>query len=182
MSTLGYIPTRITGGESVWISEDNAQGVGTDITISGFLPADYTLAYQFADATPITVAGVANTGGTGWTLELSSAQTLIFAPGGLPFSAFATDTDGRTYLVDQGSMQVDASPLRISNWAAVLTAIDAAIATYAADGNHTVSTDDMSVTAKSMEDLTNLRAWVKNELNRDTAGKVPRRILSRFPV
>ena len=117
----GHLPSRIIGGESIWIAAANTAQSQSDIIIDGFTPAaGYTLAYQFASATPISVSAVANGAGTGWTLELTGAQTLMWTPGKMYFAGIASLVDAgppevtRTFAVNQGSITVDASPMRIS--------------------------------------------------------------------
>lgn len=181
MENLGFLPDSVVGGETIWIAAANTVQQSYDIVIAGISPASgYTLAYQFASQpTPISVSCVANAASDGWTLEVTGAQTLTWAPGPLSFVAIATK-DSKSFAVDSGTIRVTASPMRVSSWVAVLAAIDAAIAKYAANPNGTVNMGDMSVSYRSMNDLINMRGYAKQMLDRDTANRPRRRILSRF--
>lgn len=177
-SNLGYMPARIVGGETILRDADH-DGI---ITFTDYTPADgYSLAYQFAAETPFTVDG--ETSGDGWTLEVTGAQTLILAPGGLPFVGMVTATvDGlaRSFAVDQGTIEVSASPLRISAWQAVLAQVDAAMAEYASNPNGSFSIDGMNVSYRSFPQLAHLRDYALMMLRKDTASRTPRIIRSRF--
>jgi len=182
MTNAGYMPSRVQAGESIWIAAANTAQGRADITFDGYLPADYSLAYHFAASTPIAVAAVANTGGTGWTLDVTGAQTLAWAPGRLPFAAYATHTaSGRVFAVDGGTMTVDASPLRVSAWTAVVTACDAAILQYAGNPHGNFSADGMSFSFRSLADLTNLRDYASARAAQDSASRPCRIIRARFP-
>ena len=179
---IGKLPARIVGGETIWISDANTFQGSSDIVLDDFTPADgSTLAYQFAAGTakPITVSAVANGDNTGWTLEISGAQTLAWNPGAVQFVGMITKAS-RIYAVDQGVITVDASPLRVSSWVAVLASVDTAIANYATTPNGSMTVDGMSVSYRSMLDLTRLRDYAVMMLRKDSAGKVPRIIRSRF--
>lgn len=175
---LGYLPNRIVAGESIWVSASNTAQSGVDIEFDDYSPAaGYTLAYQFASDTPISVAATSNGAGDGWTLEVTGAQTLVWAAGRIAFAGIITHTaTQRTFAVDSGFISVDASPMRVSSWKAVLTAVDAAIATYAANPNGSVSIEGMSISYRSLSQLTELRDYVSYRLQQDTASR-PRRII-----
>ncbi len=179
-TNLGYMPARIVGGETI-IRDADHDGI---ITISDYTPADgYALAYQFAAETPFTVTAEATEDLTGWTIEITGAQTVVLAPGALAFVGMATatvDDKVRTFAVDQGVIEVAASPLRISSWQAVLAQIDAAMADYAANPNGSVSVDGMSITYRSFTQLSHLRDYALMMLRKDTAARTPRIIRSRF--
>jgi hypothetical protein len=174
------IPAKLTGGESII----RTAATGNALTFSGYMPSDgWALVYQFATETPIEVTGTATSDATGWELEVSGSQTILFQPGFVAYSAFVKKTVGdsdRSFLVDQGRIEVTASPMRISQWKAVLTALDAAIAEYASTPQGSISVDGMSVSYRSMADLTKMRAYVQEMLRRDTSNRLPKRILSRF--
>jgi hypothetical protein len=179
----GYLPDRIVAGETIWLAAANTAQSQSDIIIDGFTPAaGYTLAYQFAAATPVSVSAVANGANTGWTLELTGAQTLLWTPGKMYFAGIVSLVDAgppqvtRTFAVDQGAITVDASPMRVSSWVAVLASIDAAIAAYAANPNGSLSIEGMSVTYRSLSQLTDLRDYATYRLQQDSA-KRPRRII-----
>jgi hypothetical protein len=182
MDELGYIPARIVGGESIWISAANTAQSSQDIIISGFTPAGgYTLAYQFAAATPFSVTAAANGANTGWTLDVTGVQTLTMKPGRVAFAGIITKTDGgRTFAVDSGGLVVIASPLRVSSWVAVLAAIDAAFLTVSTSPNGSVSIDGMSVSYRGASDLISIRNYAQERLNSDNGRRGPSRILSRF--
>lgn len=176
---LGFLPERIVGGETIWIAAANTLQDGEDVIIADVTPAGgYTLEYRFAAATPATVAAVANGGNTGWTLEVPGATTLTWT-GNVPYVGVATKSS-RYYAVDQGVIIVDPSPLRVSSWVAVLAAVDAAIATYAANPNGSVAIGDMSISYRSLSQLTELRDYVNYRLQQDNAARPKRIIRARF--
>lgn len=175
------LPTTLTGGESIWIGADNTAESKTDITIDGATPAGgYSLSFQFAAPDePLTVAAVANDEDTGWTLDVSSAQTLAWL-GRVGYTAFLEDGDGHIFVVEQGIIFVQPSPLRVSSWKAVITAVDAAMLTSAATPNGSMSVDGVSISYRGVSDLTAIRAYAERKLGEEMNGRVPRRILSRF--
>ena len=178
MENLGYIPAQVTAGESIWISASNTTWeTDEDITLTDYTPAGgSTLAYPFAAPTPITVSASANGANTGWMLEVTAAQTLAWRAGQMAFAGKVT-LSGRVWLVDEGVIVVRASPVVASSYAAALTAIEAAIAEYAANpyGSFTIP-GGMTVSFRSLDDLLNLRAFYKAEVARDSA-KRQRRII-----
>jgi hypothetical protein len=181
VTNQNYMPARIIGGESIIRDADH----GGIVTFAGYTPADgYALVYQFAAAsTPFSVSGVASDDDTGWTIEITGAQTLPLQPGILPFAAFATitvDDVDRQYLVDAGTIEVTASPLRVSSWQAVLASVDAAIAEFATTPQGSVTVDGMSVSYRSMTDLIRLREYILSQLRKDTARRNPAIIRSRY--
>jgi len=186
MGRLSYIPTNIVGGETIWISALNTTQGAVDIILTDYTPADgWTLAYNFAAATPFSVDAVANDDDTGWTLSVTGAQTLTMSPRNVAYTALVTkEIDGadRSIAVDDGVIAVEASPLRVSSWAAVLTAVDAAIATYAANPNGSITVDGMSVSYRSMSDLISLRSYANYRMQQDGPNRPKRLIRSRFNV
>jgi hypothetical protein len=176
------MPERIVAGQTIWIAAANTVQGGADIDIDGFTPAaGYTLAYQFAASTPVSVAAAANGANTGWTLEVTGAQTLLWTAGRLPYTAMVTHTaTTRTYPVDAGTITVDASPMRVSSWVAVVASVDAAIASYAANPNGSIAMEGFSVTYRSLSQLTDLRDYATYRLQQDTASRPARIIRARF--
>jgi len=182
MLNAGFLPSRIVGGESIWISAENAAQDGEDIILTDYTPAGgYTLAYQFAAATPIAVAASANTGNTGWTLTVTGAQTLLWRPGNIRFAGFVTHTAStRIFAVDEGAIGVTASPLATSEYSAVLAAIEAAILAYATNPQGSISIDGMSIGYGSLRELIDLRDVYKAEVDRQTGRRIKRVIRTRF--
>lgn len=186
MLNLGYLPDRIVAGETIWIAAANTtQATNADIILTDYLPASYTLAYQFAAATPISVSAVANGGGTGWTLEVTATQTLAWKPGEIRFAGYVTaKTGGRVFAVDAGAIAVTASPLATSAWTAVVTACDAAIlaqmATGKTSGSFSVDGLSQSFTYRSADELMTLRAYAKNMADLETGNRPKRIIRARF--
>lgn len=180
MEEKGFIPAGVTGGESIWISALNTAQNSTDLTFDGFKPSDgYTLAYQFAADTPVSVSGVAS--GDGWTLDITPATTLTWRPGRIAFVGIVTHTASqRTFIVDSGSISVTASPMRVSSWKAVVAACDAALLTASASPNGSMTVDGVSVSYRGAADLTRLRDYAAQQLKADTANRMPRKILTRF--
>lgn len=180
MEEKGFIPASVTGGESIWISAANTAQNSVDITFTAFKPSDgYTLAYQFAADTPVSVSGVAS--GDGWTLDVTPATTFTWKPGRMAFVGVVTHTaTGRTFVVDGGSINVIASPLRVSSWKAVVAACDAAMLSVAASPNGSISVDGVNVSYRGTSDLTALREYAMRQLRADTENRIPRKILTRF--
>jgi hypothetical protein len=178
---MGYMPQTIIAGETIWIAAANTAQSKTDITIDGATPAGgYTLAFQFAaQPTPISVAAVANGANTGWTLEVTAAQTLAWKAGSVAYAAYAT-LAGRAYAVESGAITVKPSPMAQSAWTAVIAACDAAILTYAGNPNGSLSVDGMSVSYRSLTDLTNLRDYARTMEQRETGNRPLRIIRARF--
>ncbi len=183
MANLGYLPASIIAGESIWISASNTtQATNADIILTDYTPADgYTLGYDFNAPTPITIAGVANGADTGWTLELTAAQTLLWKAGLIHFAGYVTKTSSsRKFAVDAGAISVAASPLATSAWTAIVTALDAAILEYAATPVGSFSVDGVNINYRSMEDLTNLRAYAKTMADSELGSRQKRIIRARF--
>jgi hypothetical protein len=182
MQEKGYIPAQVTGGESIWIAADNTAQSSRDISFGNYSPENgYTLAYQFATNPPTAVDAQPTTDEKGWTLDVTGAATLSWNPGRIPFAGIVTHTaTGRTFVVDQGGVYVNPSPLRVSSWQAVLAAIDAAMLTVGSEPNSSISVDGMSVSYRGANDLLRLRDYVEQQLRKDTGRTMPRRILSRY--
>ena len=77
---------------------------------------------------------------------------------------------------------VTASPLTVSKWSAVLTAVDAAIATWGTSDQRSLSIEGMSISFKSLDELLKLRAFCTHEINRDTGNKRPHILRTRFTL
>ena len=180
----GYLPSRIIAGETIWVSASNTaqDWSGTDLFFDNYLPATHALTYSFSAPTPISVTAVSNNMGTGWTLTVTAAQTLLWKSGQIRYTALATEVgeNGKSFAVDSGVIVVDASPLAVSAYAAALTAIDAAIATHATDPQRSISIGDMSVTYDSVEELIALRQYVVWLVQQDTGKRIKRIIRTRF--
>lgn len=166
---LHALPTSIVAGETL------------AATLTGVLTTGRSCSYQFASKTPLTVACTIVNGV--FILTVSAAQTLILKSGIIRFAAFATTTATSVVeCVDSGYLTVEASPLATSDYSAALTAVDAAIANYAANPNKRVALGAMSVEYRSLDELLALRAFYIGEIQRDIsgAGTGPTRILARF--
>lgn len=181
---LSYLPSRVTAGESIWISASNTtQSTDSDIDLSSdYLPADYNLKYQFAASTPMEVTGAANTGGTGWTLEITAAQTLLWSAGFLSYAGRVIHkSTGRVWTIDEGIIEVVSSPMTVSTYAAALTAIDSALAESAGSAFGSVNVPGgISFTYKSTDELLSLRAHFAALVSKTTAGKIRRTIRTEF--
>ncbi len=181
MQNAGYMPLTIVAGESIWISASNTAQNLTDITFSDYSPAGgYSLAYHFAAATPITVDAVANGDNDGWTLEVTAAQTLVWKAGTIRFAGYVTDSNGRVFAADAGTIAVTPSPLATSAWTDVITACDAAILDYAGNPHGSINVDGMSISYRSMDQLTRLRAYAKTMELQETGNRPKRIIRARF--
>jgi len=182
MLNAGFLPDRIVAGESIWIASANSAQDGEDLIFTDYTPAGgYTLAYQFAASSPISVTAVANGDNTGWTLTVTGAQTLLWRPGVIRFAGLVTHTAStRIFAVDEGAIAVTASPMATSEYAAVLAAIEAAILNYATNPRSSFSVDGMSVNYGSLKELIDLRAVYKAEVASQTGKRIKRIIRTRF--
>lgn len=179
MSERGLLPEFITAGESIWVSASSS--IGVDIVIPDYTPLTHSLSYQFAADTPIAVSAVANGDNTGWTLDVTSAQTLVWKAGVVRFAALATNiSTARVVTVDSGAIRVAASPLATSSWTAVVTACDAAILSFASNPNASFSVDGMSVSYRSMDDLISLRSYAQTMADQERGSRMKRIIRTRF--
>jgi len=182
-TSAGFLPNNIIAGESIWIAAANAVQSGQDITFADYAPSGgYTLAYQFAASTPITVSASANGDSSGWTLEVTAAQTLVWKPAQVAYAGYITHTaTDRVFAVDAGRIAVGASPVATSSWKTALANVDAAIASYSETSTQrSVMIDGMQVSFRSVSELISLRNWLQGMVNADT-GNRPRRIIrSRF--
>jgi hypothetical protein len=179
---LGYIPSRVIAGETIWIAAANTLQSSQDIILADFTPADgYTLAYQFAGAVPATVTAAANGGATGWTLDVTAATTLTWRGGPLNFAAYVTHTtSGRKFAVDAGTVSVTASPLATSAWTAIVAACDAAILAGATSGQVSWGVDGMNASFKSTAELISLRDYARMMERQETGNHQPRIMRTRF--
>jgi hypothetical protein len=182
MTNLGYMPARIVAGESIWIAAANTIQAARDLIVDNFTPAGgYTLAYRFAATTPISVAGVANGDDTGWTVDVTAAQTLLWKAGSVSFAGVVTHTaTSRVFAVDQGAIAVTASPLATSAWTAVVAACDAAILTYSGSPMSSFSIDGQTYSYRSMDQLIALRDYASARAEIETGNRMKRIIRTRF--
>ena len=174
MDRLNHMPTSLIAGESV----DTA-----DIILAGYSPASgWGLSYQFAAAVPVAVAAVANEADTGWDISISAVTSLAFGSGSISYVGMATHTDGRAAAVDAGVIAVTPSPMRVSQWAAVVAAIDAAMLDGGSKTEGSISIDGMSTSYKNFSELITLREYALQQLRKDAVYKPRRIIQSRFTV
>ncbi len=176
----GFIPDQIVAGESIWLSASNSTQSAEDITLSDYTPAGgYTLAYDFAAAVPLTVTASPNGDNTGWALEVTAAQTLLWKSGQLNFAGYVTHTaTGRKFAVDAGYISVTASPLSTSQWTAVVAACDKALLEGAGVSGFNVA--GMNVQFKTKDEIIALRDYART-MERQETGNRPRRIIrSKF--
>ena len=170
---LNILPTALVAGEN--ISET--------VTVSGYSSADgWALNYRFATyPTPITVTGTAIEGGTGWTLAVTSAQTLTLLSGPLRFDAIVSKST-TVVAVDSGTIAVTASPLLVSKWEAVLESVDAAIATWGTSDQRSMSIEGMSISYRDVGELMKLRAFCIRQIARENGNGRPGIIRARFAL
>jgi len=178
----GFLPTSVMAGETIWVAAANTAQSSADIILPNYLPASFSLAYQFAAATPLTVAAAANGDDDGWTLTVTAAQTLLWKAGVINFAAFVTElaVTARVFSVDAGFIRVAASPLAVSDYAAALTAIETAISTFSAGGIKAFSLGDMQITYNSVSELFDLRDFYKSESMKQLSTRPRRIIRTRF--
>lgn len=176
----GFIPDSIVAGESIWLSESNSTQDAEDITFADYTPdGGYTLAYDFAAPVPLTVAATPNGANTGWALEVTPAQTLLWKSGQLGFAGYVTHTaTGRKFAVDFGYISVTASPLSVSQWSAVVAACDKAML----DGNGTASFSvaGIAVQFKSTDEIIALRDYAREMQRQESGNRFHRIIRSKF--
>ena len=181
---LGYLPSSVVAGETIWVAAANTtQGWATqDIILTDYTPAGgYTLAYQFNAGTPISVSAAANGANTGWTLTVTAAQTLLWTAGIIRFVGLVTETSsGKVFAVDAGTIDVTGSPLAVSAYQTALTAIEAAIATFATSPSRSFQVGDLQVSYGSIQELIDLRTFYRAEVARTTGKRIKRVIHSRF--
>jgi hypothetical protein len=176
----GFIPDEIVAGESIWLSASNSTQSAEDITFADYTPAGgYTLAYDFASAVPLTVTASPNIDNTGWALEVTSAQTLLWKSGQLNFAGYVTHTaTGRKFAVDAGYISVTASPLSTSQWTAVVANCDKLLLEGGGVSGFNVA--GMNVQFKTNDEIISLRDYART-MERQETGNRPRRIIrSRF--
>lgn len=174
MAELNLLPETLVAGETVSIS----------VSLPSYAVADgWAVSYRFAATTPFSVSCTGGTAGA-WTLALTSAQTLALKTGGLRFDAIATQTVGETVTqvvaVDSGTITVTASPLFTSTWEAVLTSVDAAIASWGTSSQRSMSIEGMSVSYRTIDELFALRAFCKLQIERERGGRSRKVIHARF--
>lgn len=163
------MPETLTPGESVSAS----------FVSSSYAPGDgWELVYRFAAETPFSVTGV-DDGAGGFTVSLTTAQTLTLTAGALAFDAIATKGTTST-AVDRGTVTVLPSPLTVSKWSAILVSVETAIAGYATNTNRSMTIDGLSVTYRDMSDLMQLRAFCIKQIARDRGSRTPHIIRSVF--
>jgi hypothetical protein len=127
------------------------------------------------------VAAAANTGGTGWTLDVTGAQTLAWRTGNLRYTAYATHkTTARLTVVDAGLIAVTASPMATSPWTAVVAACDAALLSGTASGVISFGVDGISQTYSSRDQLISMRNNAREKELRDTGNHPARIVRARF--
>jgi hypothetical protein len=178
----GFIPESIVAGESIWLSESNSTQGAEDITYADYTPAGgYALAYDFAASTPITVAATPNGANTGWALEVTPVQTLLWKSGQLSFAGYVTHTaTGRKFAVDAGYISVTASPLSVSQWSSVVAACDKAILESGSSGYTSFSVAGVNATFKSTADIIALRDYARTMERQESGNRLRRIIRSKF--
>ena len=173
---LNLLPETLVGGETVSITVPQ----GARLTAAG-----WTLAYRFASPTPITASGV-DDGAAGWTVSLSSAQTLTFPAGALRFDAIATKTVGESVTevvaIDSGQIVVTPTPHLTSKWSTVLASVDAAIATWGTSDQRSMSIEGMSISYRSIDELLKLRSFCLQQIARETGNRRSRIVRTRFAL
>jgi len=172
MSTLAIMPTSLTAGTSV----------SKTVTVTDYVPDDgWSITYRFGSSPdPVSVDGVDDDDG-GWTVELTAAQTLVMFSGQMRFDAIVFDGT-ESILVDAGIIAVTASPLLVSKWSAVLTAVEAAITSWGATDQRQISIEGMDITFRSIGELFKLRAFCVRMIGRETGNGMPTIIRSKFTL
>ena len=170
MARATEMPTTLTAGETI----------AADLTISDYSPADgYTISFRFGGAVPFAVAGVSALDGAAWALDVTSAATATMGRGRVSWDALATK-DGVSTVVGNGTITVNASPLTVSRYVATLAAVETAIANYATSTKRSFSVDGISTTYRDLDELLNLRAFLKREIAQESGARRSSVILTRF--
>lgn len=170
MARATEMPTTLTAGETI----------AADLTISDYSPADgYTISFRFGGAAPFAVAGVSALDGAAWALDVTSAATATMGRGRVAWDALATK-DGVSTVADSGAISVTASPLTVSRYVATLAAVETAIANYATSTKRSFSVDGISTTYRDLDELLNLRAFLKREIAHESGARRSSVILTRF--
>ncbi len=170
--TLNLMPDSLVAGESLSVT----------VTVAGYSPDDgWSLAYRFAaQPTGITAAGADN-GAGGWTVSLTSAQTLTMLSGSMRYDALVTKGD-ESVAVDKGAIVVSSSPLLASKWATVLDSVDAAIATWGTSDQRSITIEGMSIYYRQIEELFKLRTFCLRMIARESGNKQSAIVRTRFAV
>ena len=182
MTLTRYMPVQIVAGESIWVAAENTVQQSRDLFFDNFTPAGgYTLAYRFAAATPITVGASANTGNTGYTLDVTAAITLTWRAGAIAYAGMVTHTaSGRIYSVESGAIAVIASPLATSAWTAIVAQCDVKRLTIASNPYGSINIGESSISFRGADQLIDLRNYARNMERLETGARMPRIIRSRF--
>lgn len=171
MARATEMPTTITAGETI----------AAYLTIPDYSPNDgYAISFRFGGAAPFAVAGVSALDGAAWALDVTSAATTTMGRGRVAWDALATK-DGVSTVVGNGTITVNASPLTVSRYVATLAAVETAIANYAKSTKRSFSVDGISTTYRDLDELLNLRAFLKREIAQESgAARRSSVILTRF--
>jgi len=113
-------------------------------------------------------------------VTVPASSTLAWTPGPIRFVGMATKA-GVATCIDSGVLTLIANPALPAPSAATLAAIDAAIATYAANPHQSISVDGVSTSFRSLSDLMDLRAHYADRVARETGTQRRRIIRARFP-
>jgi hypothetical protein len=156
-STLSYLPTDLIQGESI------NKTLSSVTTVTG-----YTLAYKFSSQPiPITVSCVGTTGT--WVLTVTGDQTVLWKRGIVRYAAYLTNsTSGAVTVIDSGEITVEASPMATSQYTAILTACESALASYASNPNSSISVGTIRIDYKDEAELTKLIDYYKREIAKET--------------
>lgn len=170
MARATEMPTTLTAGETIAV----------DLTISDYSPnGGYAISFRFGGAAPFTVAGVSALDGAAWALDVTSEATATMGRGRVAWDALATK-DGVSTVADSGVISVTASPLTVSRYVATLAAVETAIGNYATSTKRSFSVDGISTTYRDLDELLNLRAFLKHEIAQENGARRSSVILTRF--
>lgn len=127
-----------------------------------------------------TKAAVRVEGTDNWVASLGVSD-LKGITGDMCWRAIASSADGAD-VVANGRIYI--RPL-VSEYRKVIAAIDEALKSWDTNPNHTVSVGEITITAKTRQDLVTARAFWEGKANADEAGTVartsgPRRVLTCF--
>lgn len=157
-----------------------------ELSFTDYDSATDSLQYVFRSTTyNFTATADAATGGD-WTLTLSSGLTAS-APGDeYVFIGRVTDSDGVTYMVDQGVVTIVADPAAMTRDQETLAAIRALIDGRATNDQRTTQIGEVQLQHMRPEDLIKwynyFEARVNKELDRmkQVAGRSKRNIFAKF--
>ncbi len=168
---MPHLPSQITAGESINIDR---------IRLPGYTPgAGWTVTFYFASQDTLAVEAEPTSDNQAWSLNVSSDQTLTLDTGRISYAAIAKK-DEIAIRVAAGTLLNLPSPLKPSQWQKVIREVDKAILNFASSPTGSITIDGMSMTYRSMAELTRIREYAAEKLMADNGQSRPTVIRSRL--